>query len=191
MYRKAHVVAAFILTAALIGAPDFAAAVDTPNPAPPQSSAGTAKPAQVKPAQAKLKKKKVRKPARKPATEKSTFLHDYRRAYDLVYRNHDYAGGIQALRALDHDEHADVATMIGYASRKLGRYDEAKVWYDKALESNPRNARTLSYYGMWHAEQGNRLKAQDYLASVRSICGNTSCREYAELKSAIDGAGTY
>jgi hypothetical protein len=44
---------------------------------------------------------------------------------------------------------------------------------------------------MWHAEQGNRLKAKDYLDNVRAICGDTKCREYAELKSVIDGSGSY
>jgi hypothetical protein len=34
---------------------------------------------------------------------------------------------ITALRALDHDDNADVANLIGYANRKLGRYDDAKV----------------------------------------------------------------
>ena len=33
-----------------------------------------------------------------------------------------------ALHALGYDDNADVATLLGYASRKLGRYDEAKFW---------------------------------------------------------------
>jgi Flp pilus assembly protein TadD len=119
------------------------------------------------------------------------FFNGYRHAYGLIYRQHDYAAGIAALRALGHDDHSDVATMIGYASRRLGRYDEARFWYAKALAANPRNQRTLSYMGMWHAEQGNRLKAQDYLQQVRLICGNTECREYRELKGVIAGTATY
>jgi tetratricopeptide (TPR) repeat protein len=38
-----------------------------------------------------------------------------------------------------------VATLIGYASRKLGRYDDAKYWYDKALAADPNHAVTWSY----------------------------------------------
>jgi len=30
---------------------------------------------------------------------------------------------------------------------------------------------------MWHAEQGNLLKAREFLAKVESLCGNTRCRE--------------
>jgi hypothetical protein len=32
---------------------------------------------------------------------------------------------------MGYDDNADVATLIGYASRKLGRYDDAKYWYDR------------------------------------------------------------
>ena len=71
----------------------------------------------------------------------------------------------------------DVANLIGYSSRKLGRYDDAKTWYEQALAADPAHARTWSYYGMWHAEQGNLLKARDYLATVATLAaphaGNT------------------
>jgi len=40
-------------------------------------------------------------------------------------------------------------------------------------------------------EQGNRLKAEDYLAKVNALCGNTSCKEYIELKAVIDGKASY
>ena len=71
-----------------------------------------------------------------------------------------------------------------------GRYDDAKYWYDKALAADPKHATTLSYYGMWHAEQGNLLKAKDELEKVRMICG-TDCSPYKQLKAAIDGTATY
>jgi tetratricopeptide (TPR) repeat protein len=50
-----------------------------------------------------------------------------------------------------------------YASRKLGRYDHVKYWYDKALATDPNHALTWSYYGMWYAEQGTLLEAKDDL----------------------------
>jgi hypothetical protein len=43
---------------------------------------------------------------------------------------------------------------------------------------------------MWHAEQGNLLKARDYLAKVETLCG-TACREYTELKGVIEGTRVY
>ena len=111
-------------------------------------------------------------------------------AYNLIYKDHDYAGGIAKLRSLGHDDDAAIANLIGYSSRKLGRYDDAKVWYEKSLAADPNFARTWSYYGMWYAEQGNLLKARDILEKVRSICG-TECKEYTELKSALEGNSVY
>jgi tetratricopeptide (TPR) repeat protein len=111
-------------------------------------------------------------------------------AYNLIYKDHDYAAGIAKLHSLGHDDMAAIANLIGYSSRKLGRYDDAKYWYEKALASDPNHVRTWSYYGMWYAEQGNLLKAQDILEKVRSICG-TACKEYTELKGAIEGTVVY
>jgi tetratricopeptide (TPR) repeat protein len=130
--------------------------------------------------------------ATKPKSDKKSRLEDrddFRAAHALI-KDGQYETGITALRALRHDSHAEVANLLGFANRKLGHYDEAKFWYETALEANPRHARTWSYYGMWHAEQGNRLKAEDYLEKVRAICG-TECREYAELKGVIEGTFTY
>jgi tetratricopeptide (TPR) repeat protein len=134
-----------------------------------------------------------RKPPRKKKNEKKSeqqFLDGYRAAHAMIYQQHDFAAGIARLHALGHDDHPDVANLIGYSSRKLGRYDDAKLWYEKALAADPRHARTWSYYGMWHAEQGNLLKARDYLTQVASICG-TDCREYVELKEVIEGTRVY
>ena len=102
-----------------------------------------------------------------------------------------YEAGIAAMHALGHDDNPEIANFIGYASRKLGRYEDSKFWYEKALAADPNHVRTWSYYGMWHAEQGNLLMAKDYLEKVRLICGNTECEEYQKLKGVIEGTVTY
>jgi hypothetical protein len=51
--------------------------------------------------------------------------------------------------------------------------------------------RTWSYYGMWQMEQGNRLKAEDDLKKVKLPCGSADCTEYKQLKTVIDGTGSY
>jgi tetratricopeptide (TPR) repeat protein len=118
------------------------------------------------------------------------FLRDYRAARQEILSG-DYKAGIAAMHALGHDEHPDIANYIGYANRKLGNYDQSKIWYEKALAADPDHVRTWSYYGMWHMEQGNRLKAEDYLPKVNALCGNTSCEEYRQLKAVIDGTASY
>jgi tetratricopeptide (TPR) repeat protein len=176
--RRLALFAAGVLLGAVVATPKLAVAVDTATPPPPPTAGtSTAKPASAKKAK-KQKKSELQ------------FLNGYRQAHELIYQKGEFAAGIAALRALGHDEHADVANLIGYASRKLGRYDDAKDWYEKALAADANHARTWSYYGMWHAERGNMLKAQDHLAKVREICG-TECREYVELKGVIEGTITY
>ncbi len=118
------------------------------------------------------------------------FLRNYRAARETILAG-DYKAGIAAMHALGHDEHPDVANYIGYANRKLGNYEASKVWYEKALAADSTHVRTWSYYGMWHMEQGNRLKAEDFLAKVNALCGNTSCEEYRQLKAVIDGRASY
>ena len=109
----------------------------------------------------------------------------------MIYKRHQYAAAIDKLKSLGHDENADVANLIGYSSRKLGRYEDSKLWYERALAADPAHTVTWSYYGMWHAEQGNLLKAREFLAKVESLCGSTKCREYTELKGVIEGTRTY
>ena len=158
----------------------YAAGTDTP--APPVEDA---------------KKKKEKKSAIEiqeqqlaQAEQNAKFLRDYRVARDMILAG-NYGAGITALHALGNDEHPDVANYIGYANRKMGNYDQSKVWYEAALKADPNHTRTWSYFGMWHMEQGNRLKAQDYLAKVNALCGDTACKEYTELKAVIDGKASY
>ena len=177
--------AAALLFSAVLVAPDIAAAAGEENPTPPPQTA--------KPSQTKKKTQDSKKP--KTNSDKSSsaedFLRGYHAAYALIYDKDDYVAGIAALRALGYDDNADVATLLGYASRKLGRYDDAKFWYERALAADPNHAVTWSYYGMWQAEQGNVLKAKDDLEKVRLSCGNTDCRAYKMLKDVIDGTVTY
>ena len=140
----------------------------------------------------KKKKKKdqsvIEQQEQQMAQEK--FLRDYRAARQLILDG-QYEAGITAMHALGHDEHPDVANYIGYANRKMGNYDQSKIWYEAALKADPNHVRTWSYYGMWQAEQGNRLKALENLQKVQLICGNTTCEEYLQLKDVIDGKATY
>jgi tetratricopeptide (TPR) repeat protein len=180
--RKTSMLTAVILAAAISGAPQLAAAMGGGSPSDTSGSSQGSKPSDGKSSKQKKKNDK--------SSSAKDFIDGYHAAYALIYDKDDYQGGIIALRALAHDNNADVATLLGYASRKLGRYDDAKYWYDKALAADPKHALTWSYYGMWHAEQGNLLKAKDDLEQVRLICG-TECKEYLALKEVIDGTRTY
>jgi tetratricopeptide (TPR) repeat protein len=171
--------AALLITAVSIK-PVTVYAMGTESPPPPADDS-------------KKKKKKndnnvIEQQEQRLAQEK--FLRDYRAARAMILDG-NYQRGITAMHALGHDEHPDVANYIGYSYRKLGDYNDSKIWYEKALAADPNHVRTWSYYGMWQMEQGNRLKALDDLQKVQLICGNTTCQEYRQLREVIDGTGTY
>jgi tetratricopeptide (TPR) repeat protein len=188
MIRRIGILAAAALLVAAIGAKPLSA-IETDSPAPPPDPLLKQKTEPTKPPS---KPKKVKKKTKEEEEKKSEqeFLRAYRSARALMLE-HKYQDGIVAMHAIGHDEHPDVANYIGYAYRKIGDYDNSKVWYEKALAADPMHVRTWSYFGMWQMEQGNRLKALDYLATVKSICGNTKCQAFVQLKAVIDGTGSY
>ena len=136
---------------------------------PPKSDTGSTK----------SKKKKS------SAVSDPKFLAAYRTAYTTIYDGHDYAGAIEQLKALGHEEVADVANLIGYSYRKLGDYKLSQVWYERALKDNPNHVRTWQYYGLWQLEQGNREQAQYHLNKIAALAG-TGSEEYRSLASALD-----
>ena len=180
--RYLGTLAAALLVTAVVLKPVAVHAMGDESPAPPADDG-------------KKKEKKgsaIEQQERKLAQEKQQekFLREYRAARQLILAG-NYQGGIAALHALGHDEHPDVANYIGYANRKMGHYEQSKIWYEQALAADPNHVRTWSYYGMWQMEQGNRLKAEDFLAKVKLICGTASCEEYRQLKAVIDGRASY
>ena len=137
--------------------------------------------------QPKSKDSKKKKNQKKTEQE---FRDGYRAAYALV-QSGKYAEAFAAFKALDEDDHPDVANYLGYTARKMGNYDLSKVWYERALEADPKHVRTYQYYGMWHVEQGNMLKAADFLEKIETICGGKACKEYQDLKGGMEGTVTY
>ena len=109
----------------------------------------------------------------------------YRTAHATIYDRHDYPSAIAQLKALGHEDVADVANLIGYSYRKLGDYKQSQVWYELALKDDPNHARTWQYYGLWQLEQGNREQAEYHLQRIASICG-TDCYEYRTLAEALE-----
>ena len=172
-HRLGVLTAASLFALSLAAGAALAAGDPEPRPSSPSSSQPKAK-------DTKKKKKK----------SEQEFRDGYRAAYALV-QGGKYAEAFAAFKALDEDDHPDVANYLGYTARKLGNYDLSKVWYERALEADPKHVRTWQYYGMWHVEQGNRLKAQDFLEKIEAICGNTSCKEYQDLKGGLEGTVSY
>ena len=125
------------------------------------------------------------KKAKQSLFDDPAFAHGYRAAHATIYDHNDYAGAIEQLKALGHDDNADVANLIGYSYRKLGDYKLSQVWYERALKADPNHVLTWQYYGLWQIEQGNRDQAQYHLSRIAAICG-TSCEEYRSLAAALE-----
>ena len=171
---KMSVLAAFSM--ALIAAPvvksAYAAGGDTPSPPASDSS--------------KVTKEKKKKTSQKDSSiEDPAFLNGYRAAYSTIYDRGDYAAAIDQLKALGHEDRADVANLIGYSYRKLGNYQVSQVWYERALQDDPNHVRTWQYYGLWQVEQGNRDSAQYHLNRIAALAG-TNSEEYRSLAAALE-----
>ena len=138
------------------------------NPAPPASSP-----------------KKDKKNDKSSRIDDSKFIEGYRAAYAAIYDRNDYASAIGRLKALGHDDRADVANLIGYSYRKLGDYKVSQIWYQRALKADPNHVKTWQYYGLWQLEQGNRDSAQYHLNRIGKLCG-TDCAEYRSLAAALE-----
>ena len=128
--------------------------------------------------------------AQKKANKQSAFedpalAKGYREAYATIYDRNEYAAAIEQLRALGHDDHPNVANLIGYSYRKLGDYKLSQVWYERALKADSNHVLTWQYYGLWQIEQGNREQAEYHLSRIAAICG-TDCAEYRSLAEALE-----
>jgi tetratricopeptide (TPR) repeat protein len=141
-----------------------------PTPPPPADNTG------------KNTKKKGKKTS---FIEDPGFLAGYRAAYATIYDRQDFGAAIGQLKALGHDERADVANLIGYSYRKLGDYKLSQIWYERALKADPNHVRTWQYYGLWQIEQGNRDQAQYHLSRIAAISG-TASEEYRSLAEALE-----
>ena len=128
---------------------------------------------------------RTKKAAKQSFLDDPTFIQGYHTAYTSIYDRHDYTSAIDQLKALGHDDYANVANLIGYSYRKLGDYKLSQVWYERALRDDPNHVLTWNYYGFWQIEQGNREQAEYHLSRIAEICG-TDCHEYRTLAAALE-----
>jgi len=160
-----------LLSASLVAAPVISAyAAGSEEPKPPAT--GTSN-------------KGGKKGKKSSSIDSPKFLAGYHTAYTTIYDRHDYTSAIDQLKALDQDDRADVANLIGYSYRKLGDYKVSQVWYERALQADPNHVKTWQYYGLWQLEQGNREQAEYHLQKLAMLAG-TNSSEYKSLADALE-----
>ena len=102
-----------------------------------------------------------------------------------LIKNERYEEAIAQLeKARETDpKNPDVYNLLGFATRKLGRLDEAGPYYAQALALDPDHLGALAYQGELFLMQNTPDAAKANLAKLAEACG--TCREYGELAAAI------
>ncbi|MEP2988454.1 MAG: tetratricopeptide repeat protein [Parasphingorhabdus sp.] len=77
--------------------------------------------------------------------------------------------------------HPDVLTYIGFANRKMKRFDIAEEYYQRALNVAPNHLGAIEYYGELKVERGDLTGAQHHLVRLEKLCA-FGCYEAEELR---------
>jgi Flp pilus assembly protein TadD len=113
----------------------------------------------------------------------------YLQAVSLI-NEHRYQEAIDQLQRArtSFGAHPDVLTYLGFANRKLGRYDLAEDYYHQALAAAPNHKGATEYYGELLVERGNMAGAKSMLAKLDGLC-TFGCAEAEELRRWVDAKG--
>lgn len=91
------------------------------------------------------------------------------------------------LAVKDQPGNADAHNLLAYSYRKQATPDlkQAFEHYNAALKLNPRHKGAHEYIGEAYLMDKKPAKAEEHLAQLKTICGNTTCEEYADLAKSI------
>ena len=133
-------------------------------------------------------------PAQAMLTTAPPFLFASARAGDVAYlqavgliNEHKYQDAIDALQhaRATFGAQPDVLTYLGFANRKLGRYDVAVGYYRQALAAAPDHKGATEYYGELMVERGDMAGAKRMLAKLDNLC-TFGCAEADELRRWVE-----
>ena len=75
--------------------------------------------------------------------------------------------------------------LIGFTSRKLGKFEDAEIYYSTGLEIDSKHEGILAYQGELFLQTDRYSKALENLAILTELC-NFNCNEKKELSKAIE-----
>lgn len=90
----------------------------------------------------------------------------------LGFKEEEY--GVQAIALAQqvlakHPDHIEAMRIVGYSNEIMGRYDEALVWYDKALALGPKNAAIIAQKAHMYDLMGDRERADAGYAAALEV----------------------
>ena len=129
---------------------------------------------------------RVEVPRPQPATKNEEQREtDFQKA-EYMIKGEQYAEAIPILQKVvaDNPRDTDAWNYLGFASRKLGRKEEALGYYEKALKIDPKHKGANEYLGELYLMMNDLAKAEAQLAALKGICG-TNCEEVEDLEADI------
>ena len=92
-----------------------------------------------------------------------------------------------SLQAKEKPGNADTYNLLAYSLRKQATPDLPKAfeYYRMALKVDPKHKGAHEYIGEAYLMDKQPAKADEHLASLKTICGNTTCEEYQDLAKSI------
>ncbi len=109
----------------------------------------------------------------------------YLEAVSLI-NEHRYDDAIATLKSaqIAFGPHPDILTYLGFANRKLGRFEVAEGYYRAALAAAPDHRGATEYFGELMVERGDLQGAKAMLARLDTQC-RFGCAEAEELRGWI------
>jgi tetratricopeptide (TPR) repeat protein len=129
---------------------------------------------------------RIETPRQNPSSKKEQQREtDFQKA-EYMIKGEQYAEAIPLLQKVvaDNPRDADAWNYLGFASRKLGKKEEALGYYQKALALDPKHKGANEYLGELYLMMNDLPKAEAQLMLLKGICG-TNCEEVEDLEADI------
>ncbi|NQW11312.1 MAG: tetratricopeptide repeat protein [Alphaproteobacteria bacterium] len=102
----------------------------------------------------------------------------------------DYAAAVPLLEATlkRNPNNADAWSELGFANRKLGRWNEGQRYYENALRIDPSHLGAMAYLGELYLETDRPARARALLRQIESLC-KRGCAARDALAAAMEQRG--
>ena len=116
----------------------------------------------------------------------SSFDDELRRITFEIENKGNIEGALKDLEIYVYENPSNASgwNMIGFVSRKLGKFEDAEIYYNTGLEISPDHEGILSYQGELFLQTGRYELALENLVILTELC-NFNCTEKKALRDAI------